>query len=276
MHCIQKIYRISSDILRFLRYFKGKKNSQDEQLILALKNVFGFKPGNISLYKLAFRHKSVAASGTNGFRHSNERLEYLGDAVLGSVVADFLFKKFPYKDEGFLTEIRSRIVSRQNLNLLSRKLGLENMIQTNREYQSIGTSIPGDAFEAFVGALYLDKGYRFTYQIIVQKIIQNHLDMEGLVSKEVNFKSKLIEWAQKEKRTIEFVLTDELENNKKLKIYVVNLLIDGQVISTGKDYSIKKAEQNASEQASVKIFSENIFNTDPDTDEGDSDPDPES
>ncbi len=256
--------------------FYGDENSQDEQLILALKNVFGFKPGNISLYKLAFRHKSVAASGTNGFRHSNERLEYLGDAVLGSVVADFLFKKFPYKDEGFLTEIRSRIVSRQNLNLLSRKLGLENMIQTNREYQSIGTSIPGDAFEAFVGALYLDKGYRFTYQIIVQKIIQNHLDMEGLVSKEVNFKSKLIEWAQKEKRTIEFVLTDELENNKKLKIYVVNLLIDGQVISTGKDYSIKKAEQNASEQASVKIFSENIFNTDPDTDEGDSDPDPES
>jgi len=226
---------------------------------LAIKNVFGFKPGNISLYKLAFRHKSAASLGSNGFKHSNERLEYLGDAVLGSVVADFLFKKFPYKDEGFLTEIRSRIVSRQNLNMLSRKLGLDNMVQTSRENQSVGTSILGDAFEAFVGALYLDKGYRFTQRIIVQKIIQNHLDLDELISKEVNFKSKLIEWAQKEKHSIEFIVTDELENNKKLKIYVVNLLIDGQQIASGKDFSIKKAEQNAAEQATIKVFDENIF-----------------
>jgi ribonuclease-3 len=259
VYCLQKIYRIASDILQLLRYFKRKKDSQDNELILAVKNVFGFKPGNISLYKLAFRHKSVVSSGTNGFKHSNERLEYLGDAVLSSVVADFLFKKFPYKDEGFLTEIRSRIVSRQNLNMLSRKLGLDNMIQTSRENQSVGTSILGDAFEAFIGALYLDKGYRFTYRIIVQKIIQNHLDLDELISKEINFKSKLIEWAQKEKHSIEFVVAEELENNKKLKIYVVNLLIDGQLLSTGKDYSIKKAEQNAAEQASVKVFSENIF-----------------
>ena len=245
--------------MQLLRYFKRKKDIQDNELILAVKNVFGFKPGNISLYKLAFRHKSVASSGTNGFKHSNERLEYLGDAVLSSVVADFLFKKFPYKDEGFLTEIRSRIVSRQNLNMLSRKLGLDNMIQTSRENQSVGTSILGDAFEAFVGALYLDKGYRFTYRIIVQKIIQNHLDLDELISKEINFKSKLIEWAQKEKHSIEFVVAEELENSKKLKIYVVNLLIDGQLLSTGKDYSIKKAEQNAAEQASVKVFTENIF-----------------
>lgn len=245
--------------MQLLRYFKRKKDIQDNELILAVKNVFGFKPGNISLYKLAFRHKSAASPGTNGFKHSNERLEYLGDAVLSSVVADFLFKKFPYKDEGFLTEIRSRIVSRQNLNMLSRKLGLDKMIQTSRENQSVGTSILGDAFEAFVGALYLDKGYRFTYRIIVQKIIQNHLDLDELISKEINFKSKLIEWAQKEKHNIEFVVAEELENSKKLKIYVVNLLIDGQLLSTGKDYSIKKAEQNAAEQASVKVFSENIF-----------------
>ncbi|TVQ93883.1 MAG: ribonuclease III [Bacteroidetes bacterium] len=242
-----------------MNFFKNKSKSQDAELTLALKNVFGFKPGNISLYKLAFRHKSAASSEYNGFRHSNERLEYLGDAVLGSVVADFLFKKFPYKDEGFLTEIRSRIVSRQNLNMLSRKLGFDNMVQTSKESQSVGTSILGDAFEAFVGALYLDKGYRFTNNLIVQKIIQNHLDLDELVCKEVNFKSKLIEWAQKEKHTIEFTVADELENGKKLKIYVVNLLIDGQLIASGKDYSIKKAEQNAAELASIKISSENLF-----------------
>ncbi len=201
----------------------------------------------------------MATSENNGFKHSNERLEYLGDAVLGSVIADFLFKKFPYKDEGFLTEIRSRIVSRHNLNLLSRKLGIDKLVQTSRENQTLGSSILGDAFEAFIGAIYLDKGYRFTYNTIVQKIIHTHLDLDDLVNKEVNFKSKLIEWAQKEKRVVEFELADEIEDSKKIKIYVVNVLVDKELISTGKDYSIKRAEQNAAELACIKIFSENYF-----------------
>lgn len=202
----------------------------------------------------------MAKAVGNGFKHSNERLEYLGDAVLGSIVADFLFKKFPYKDEGFLTEIRSRIVSRQNLNLLSRKLGLDKLVQTNREAQTLGSSILGDAFEAFVGAMYLDKGYRFTYKIVVQKIIQCHLDLDNLIVKEVNFKSKLIEWAQKEKRTVEFELAGETENGKKTKIYLIQVLVDKEVISKGQDFSIKKAEQNAAELACIKIFTENYYN----------------
>jgi ribonuclease III len=226
-----------------------KKNCIDKKLSIAIVNIFGFRPKNIALYKLAFRHKSMAQQESNGFRHSNERLEYLGDAVLGSCVADFLFKKFPYKDEGFLTEIRSRIVSRQNLNLLSRKLSIDKLIITSRDNQAVGTSILGDAFEAFIGALYLDKGYRFTYKVIVNKIIQNHLDLETLVSKEVNFKSKLIEWSQKEKREIEFEVTEESENSKKLKVYIVNLKIDKRIVAQGTDYSIKKAEQNAAAQA---------------------------
>lgn len=261
MYCFQKIYRITSDILTIFKSpFQKKHTDEDsESIILAMRNIFGFKPKNISLYKLAFRHKSMAAPEENGFRHSNERLEYLGDAVLSSVIADFLFKKFPYKEEGFLTEIRSRIVSRQNLNLLSRKLGFNHLIRTTRENQSVGTSIPGDAFEAFVGALYLDKGYRFTHSIITQKIIQNHLDLEKLISKEVNFKSKLIEWSQKEKRDIEFKVVEELENNKKMKIYVVELFIDHKAVSRGKDFSIKKAEQTAAEIAFSKIISGDSF-----------------
>lgn len=232
-----------------LKVFLQKIAGTKDPLSRAIKNIFGFYPRNVALYKLAFRHKSIAMPESNGFRHSNERLEYLGDAVLGSVVADFLFKKFPYKDEGFLTEIRSRIVSRQNLNLLSRKLGIDKLVQANRESNTLGVSIPGDAFEAFVGAIYLDKGYRFTYKVIVQKIISNHLDLEDLINKEVNFKSKLIEWAQKEKKSIAFEVVEEQENNKKMKIYVVNLCIDNEVVSSGKDFSIKKAEQNAAQKA---------------------------
>ncbi len=232
------------------------KNSADKPLVRAIRNIFGFTPGNIALYKLAFRHKSIAAPESNGFRHSNERLEYLGDAVLGSCVADFLFKKFPYKEEGFLTEIRSRIVSRQNLNTLSRKLGIDKLVQTSRENQMVGTSILGDAFEAFIGALYLDKGYRFTGKVVVQ-IIQNHLDLDDLVSREVNFKSKLIEWAQKEKCELEFELAGETENHKRVKIYQVNLLIDKKLVAQGSDFSIKKAEQNAAAQAWEKINQEN-------------------
>jgi ribonuclease III len=243
-----------------------RKNNDNQSLSDSIANIFGFRPKNIALYRQAFRHKSMAQATGNGFRHSNERLEYLGDAVLGSCVADFLFKKFPYKDEGFLTEIRSRIVSRQNLNSLSRKLGIDRLILTSRENQAAGTSILGDAFEAFIGALYLDKGYRFTYKIIVTKIIQTHLDLDELVTKEVNFKSKLIEWSQKEKRELEFEVVEEQENNKKIKLYIVSLKIDKKEVAQGRDYSIKKAEQSAAAQAWEVLLKEEGFSLSPDAD----------
>ncbi len=235
--------------MRFFSSFFAGNKAADKSLEEAIKNIFGYYPGNIALYKLAFRHKSLPGPVNNGFRYNNERLEYLGDAVLGSVVADFLFKKFPFKDEGFLTEMRSRIVSRSNLNLLSRKLGLDKLIQTGKENHIPGTSVLGDAFEAFVGALYLDKGYRFTQKVIVTQIIQCHLDVDELMNKETNFKSKMIEWAQKEKKNLEFILVEEIENGKRSKIYQVNLMLDDKLIGEGKDFSIKKAEQNAARQA---------------------------
>lgn len=251
----------SSPILRLFAAILRKSKASEKSLQEAVRNLFGYQPGNIALYRLAFRHKSMAHPVNNGFRHSNERLEYLGDAVLGSIIADFLFKKFPYKDEGFLTEMRSRIVSRSHLNLLSRKLGIDKLVEASRENNVSGSSILGDAFEAFIGAIYLDKGYRFTQNIIVNKIIQTHVDIETLISTEINFKSKVIEWAQKEKKNVEFVVADEAENGKKGKIYHVNLLLDKEVAGEGTDYSIKKAEQNAARQACEKIFDdqENIF-----------------
>ncbi len=193
----------------------SKRKAPESDLSEAIKNVFGYRPGNVDVYKLAFCHKSRATNIGNGHKRSNERLEYLGDAVLGSVVADFLFKKFPFKDEGFLTEMRSRIVSRSNLNLLSRKLGFDKMIKVNVEGSMTGSSIMGDAFEAFIGALYLDKGYRFTQKIIIQKIIQTHLDLEDMMSRDINFKSKVIEWAQKEKRKWSLSLFLKVKTGKR-------------------------------------------------------------
>ncbi len=242
--------------LRLFAALLRKTKASEKNLQEAISNLFGYQPGNIAIYRLAFRHKSAASSLNNGFKHSNERLEYLGDAVLGSVIADFLFKKFPFKDEGFLTEMRARIVSRNHLNLLSRKLGLDKLIEASKENNVTTSSILGDAFEAFVGALYLDKGYRFTQKIIISQIIQNHVDIEALLQTEINFKSKVIEWAQKEKRSVEFELIEEIENGRIGKLYVVSLLIDGKPINQGKDYSIKKAEQQAARLACEQIFNE--------------------
>lgn len=233
--------------------FLKKTKPSEKRLKEAISNLFGYRPGNIAIYKLAFMHKSVAASMNNGFKHSNERLEYLGDAVLGSIVADFLFKKFPFKDEGFLTEMRSRIVSRSHLNQLSKKLGLDKLVQTSTENNVTASSILGDAFEAFVGAIYLDKGYRFTQTIIVNQIIQNHVDIDELLQTEINFKSKMIEWSQKEKKPVEFLVVEEVENGRNGKIYSVNLLLDGKIIGHGKDHTIKKAEQHAARMAYEKF-----------------------
>ncbi len=233
----------------FLSFFRQRRKAPDQSLSEAIQNIFGYQPRNVSIYKLAFKHKSAAVTIGNGHRHCNERLEYLGDAVLGSVVADFLFKKFPFKDEGFLTEMRSRIVSRSNLNTLSRKLGLDQLIEASKDGNSSGSSIMGDAFEALVGAIYLDKGYQFTKNLIIRNIIQTHLDIEEMMMHDINFKSKVIEWAQKERKEVSYNLVAETENSKKGKLYTIELVIEEDVAGRGQDFSIKKAEQHASRQA---------------------------
>lgn len=227
--------------------------SSEKELIYSIKNILGFYPGNIYLYRLAFRHKSVAQKISNGVKHSNERLEYLGDAVLGSVVADFLFKKFPYNDEGFLTGMRSKIVSRSTLNKLSYKLGIHKLIRSNGESKSLAKSMNGDAFEALIGAIYLDKGYNFTKKVIINRIIKIHFDIEELVKTDVNSKSSLIEWVQKEKKSIEFNIIDEIGEGYK-KLYVVEIVIDNKSICKGQDFSIKGAERLASEKALTIIL----------------------
>ncbi|MCK9611286.1 MAG: ribonuclease III [Bacteroidales bacterium] len=202
----------------------------------------------MSLYRLAFLHRSAAPEIINGFRSSNERLEYLGDAVLSSVIADFLFHKYPLKDEGFLTEMRSKIVSRSQLNKLSQKLGFNKLILANQENGNVYRSIHGDTFEAVIGAIYLDKGYLFTKKIITSRIIKCHIDIEALEKFEFSYKSTLLELAQKEKKPLEFVVVEESGKGYQ-KQYTVEVFYDNQKISKAYGFSIKEAEQNAAEIA---------------------------
>ena len=177
-------------MLGLLRYH----DKADKELARYINNVFGFYPRNIALYQLAFTHKSLSHK-MNSITVSNERLEYLGDAVLSAVVGEYLFKKYPTKQEGFLTEMRSRIVSRASLNKLSMKFGFENMVAYvhSHDKHSKFRSLGGNAFEAFTGAIFLDRGYKFTYKIIVDRIIKLHLDIDDIEKNEVNFKSRILE-----------------------------------------------------------------------------------
>lgn len=238
-----------------LKGFLKSLFSSDKKLFRSIKNIFGFYPNNIYLYKLALRHKSATVKQLNGVKINNERLEYLGDAILSAVVADYLFRRYPYKNEGFLTEMRSKIVSRNSLNKLSRRLGLQQLILSSSTHHRHSKSAAGDAFEAFIGALYLDRGYRFTRKILIRRIIDIQFDMEQLVDMELSYKSRMIEWAQKEKNDLLFKVVDEVvEKNKKR--YFVAVVVNGEVITKSEDFSIKGAENGAAEKAWCKISEE--------------------
>ena len=228
--------------------------SPNRKYVKVLKNLLGFVPGNLSLYRLAFRHKSVAQNIRKGVKNSNERLEFLGDAVLGSVVAEVLFKLYPYEDEGFLTELRSKIVSRNNLNALGKKLGFDKLIEFDTKILNAGRqgSLLGDAFEALIGAVYLDKGYDFTRNFLVNHIIKSHIDIHKLEQTETNFKSKLIEWCQRHGKDISFDVITNLDG-ESAKLFTVQAVVDGEVMGSGKEFSKKNAEKLAAEKACTAL-----------------------
>lgn len=227
--------------------------SPDKNLHESLHNLLGFYPSNINLYKLAFRHSSAAQQIKKGVKDSNERLEFLGDSVIGMVVADYLFKKFPFKDEGFLTKMRSKMVSRAKHNQLAIKLGLNNFIESNNDrFGSKPSSINGDAYEALIGAIYLDKGYLFAQQFLLIRIINVHIDMEELETKEVDFKSKFIEWAQKEKKDFHFETIQDGANASD-KQFEIQLVVNNETLGTAQHFSKKRAEQMVAEQACLTL-----------------------
>lgn len=228
-------------------FFKGSVTAPSYKK--QLRNVLGFTPGSISLYKTALTHRSVRDAASD----NNERLEYLGDAILSGIVADFLFKKYPYKEEGFLTEMRSKMVNRITLNDIAVKMGMRKITNFNKFDSSLKMSqIFGNTLEAVVGAIYLDKGFRKTRRWVLERIILPYLFMEDLENLEINHKNKLYGWANKNGKSLEFETLDEkIESGRRL--FTVGAMVNGQLIAQGKAYNKKDASQIAAQIAVDKL-----------------------
>lgn len=216
---------------------------EERKLINAIETITGYTPSNLALYKLATLHTSRAKEN-NGFRESNERLEYLGDAILGAAVADYLFKKYPFKDEGFLTEIRSRIVNRDSLNLLARKIGINHIVQFDQKNAQLQRVVLGNTLEAIVGAVYLDKGYLRCKKFVIDKLVQPHFNLEVVVQTNLNYKSKIIEWTQRQGKAVRFDLM-EIKKARNQKEFAIQVFIDDEPMGIGYGYTKKRAEQDA-------------------------------
>jgi len=231
----------------FIQYLGIDKTSRS--FYKQLCNVLGFVPGALSLYKTALSHRSVK----EGTDENNERLEYLGDAILSGVVADYLFKRYPYKGEGFLTEMRSKMVNRQTLNDIAVKMGLKKITIYNKNDGSLKVSqIFGNTLEALVGAIYVDKGFNPTKQWVLRHIIIPHMFIEDLETLEINHKNKLYGWANKNGKNLEFETLDErFENGRRL--FTVGAVVDGELIAEGKAFNKKDASQIASQIAVEKL-----------------------
>ncbi len=240
-------------LARLLRLQAFLYSKHEKRLAASIQHMVGSKPFNLSLYKLAIKHVSIADESRNGLRISNERLEYLGDAILGAVVAEFLFNKFPYRDEGFLTETRSRMVNREALNQIAIKIGLSKIVEEEMKGKNLHShkSIYGDALEALVGAIYLDRGYGFCRRFILRRLII-HFDVDDIISTTTNFKSKIIEWSQKENKEVDFKLVS-VTGNSRFKEFTVEILLNREICTSGKGATKKKAEQDAAKNACEKL-----------------------
>jgi ribonuclease-3 len=214
-----------------------------------LQNILGFQPRNITLYKTALTHRSVR----EGADENNERLEYLGDAILSALIADYLFKRYPYREEGFLTEMRSKMVNRQQLNDIAVRMGLKKITLYNKMDGSLKVSqIFGNTLEALVGAIYLDFGYKKSSKWVLEYIIQPHMFMDDLELLEINHKNKLYGWANKNGKVLEFeTLNEKLENGRRL--FTIAAVVDGNAIAEAKAFNKKDASQIAAQIAVEKL-----------------------
>ena len=236
-------------LLRRIRKFRvpaGDKNFYDQ-----IKSLFGFYPRNLELYKLAVVHKSASVVLPRGRRVNNERLEYLGDAVLDAIVADYLFSQFPNQKEGFLTKMRSKIVSRNSLNQLAIDIGLDKMIVSHNINQQ--KNIYGNALEAIVGAMFIDRGFQFTSNCVVNAILEKYIDLDTLQTIENDYKSRIFEWAQKNKLTLQFQSKEENPSNGYNPHFIATILLNNQVLGEGHGSSKKESEQNAAMEALVNV-----------------------
>ncbi len=232
---------------------------KDRESYFCFYQILGFYPHNISIYEQALLHKSSSLRSEKGKPINNERLEFLGDAILDAIVADIVYHHFDGKREGFLTNTRSKIVQRDTLNKLAVEIGLDKLIKSSAHSSSHNSYMYGNAFEAFIGAIYIDRGYKHCQSFVANKIIKRYIDLEKLSRKEVNFKSKLIEWGQKNKMEISFELIEQFLDPEFNPVFQTEVLVERISGGTGIGYSKKESQQNAAQMTLKKIRTNPLF-----------------
>lgn len=218
-----------------------------------LKKLLGFSPGNLRLYEIAFIHRSASFTLPDGKKINNERLEYLGDAVLDAILSDYLFEKFPDASEGFMTKIRSRIVNREVLNQLAISMGINSILVSNINSAHPTRNLYGDALEALIGSIFLDKGFKKTKKLFIKKVFNKYLDLNVIVNTDTDFKSLVFEWVQKHKNKLIFTYNEEYDFNQKKSVFSTKLIIDKEELGEGHGSSKKEAEQEAASQALIRL-----------------------
>ncbi|EGV43171.1 ribonuclease III [Bizionia argentinensis JUB59] len=234
--------------MKNIRNILNSRSKIDGNFFVSIQNILGFKPKNIAYFKKAFTHRSMNIKDAEGHPINYERLEFLGDAMLGSVIASHLYTESPSGDEGYLTKMRSKIVSREHLNELGKDLHLINLVESKIPKGHFGDNIYGNLFEALVGAIFLDRGYKYCEKFIYKKVIIPYVDIAQLEGKVISYKSLLIEWCQKEKKVFDYNVYEDTGNDE-IRHFSVKLSIDNKVVSKARATSKKKAEEKASKRA---------------------------
>lgn len=234
--------------MKIVQNILNSRSDEDGNFFLVLKKILGFNPKHLDIYRKAFTHRSANRKDAQGNPVNYERLEFLGDTMLSTIISYHLYKEVPSGDEGYLTKMRSKVVSREHLNELGKDLNLIAYINSKISKDSFGDNIHGNLFEALLGAIYLDRGYKYCERFVYRKVIEPYVDIERLEGKIISYKSFVIEWCQKEKKTFRYEVYED-SGNESLKHFSVKLFIDGNVISKGRATSKKKAEEQASKRA---------------------------
>jgi len=234
--------------MSFIGNIFNSRSKEDGNFFLQLHKILGFKPNKKSLYRKAFTHRSMNIKDKAGNAINYERLEFVGDAMLSAVIASYLYDQVPHGDEGYLTKMRSKVVSREHLNELGKDLKLINLVQSRIPKSNFGNNIHGNLFESLIGAIYLDKGYKSCKKFIFSTVIEPYVDIEQLEGRVISYKSLLIEWCQKEKNTFDYDVYED-DGKDELKHFSVKLSINDKVVAKARATSKKKAEEKASKRA---------------------------
>lgn len=241
-------------------------SSPRKEFYLFLKDLLGFYPGNLKLYDLAFVHKSASYTDSIGNVINNERLEYLGDAILGAVVAEYLYNRFPQRGEGFLTQMRSKLVNRTFLTHLTHETGLDQFVKSRTIGNAVSSHIFGDAMEALIGAIYLDRGYETAKYVVIKRFLNSYVDLNELEGTDNNYKSQLIEWGQKNKMEISFHTDEEFSETSKFSVFVSTIHIQSELKGKGYGSSKKESQQNAAREALKVLETIEFINSEPSDD----------